>query len=101
MPMPRSMLLEEFLPLVGREFRVDCSPAEVPVVLEEAYPLRDSGLADRPPFMLIFRSSPGALLLTGGYAMQCGGWGPELIHISQIMAPAKTEPGHYYQAVFN
>ncbi len=100
-PAPRPMTLDEFTPLLGKEFRADCTPGEVPLVLAEAYPLRDSGLVDRPPFMLVFRSPPEALLLEGAYAMQCGGWGPELIHISQIAAPRDSERGHYYQAVFN
>ncbi|MBX9815944.1 MAG: hypothetical protein A4S12_13275 [Proteobacteria bacterium SG_bin5] len=98
---PRPMLLDEFTPLLGKEFRVDCTPAEVPLVLTEAYPIRDSGLADRPPFMLIFRSPPEAVLITGGYVMRCGGWGPEIIHIEQVAALKDAEPGHYYQAVFN
>jgi hypothetical protein len=98
---PRPMILEEFTPLLGKEFRADCSPGEVPLVLTEAYPLKDRGITTRPPFMLIFRSPPEAVLIEGSYVMKCGGWGPEMIHIAQIVAPLNAEPGHYYQALFN
>lgn len=99
--LPRPMVLEEFLPLLGKDFRADCNPGEVPLQLTEAYPLRDQNLTTRPPFMLIFRSPKEAMLIDGVYTMSCGGWGPELIQIMQIIAPHDGEAGHYYQAVFN
>jgi hypothetical protein len=97
----RSMILEEFLPLVGKAFVADCQPNEVEITLVEASPLRDHGLADRPPFILIFYSPPEYMLGDGTYVLRCGGWGPERISIWSTLPPAKTQPGYYYQAVFN
>lgn len=97
----RPMTLNEFEPLVGRDFAVDTSPREVEITLIEASPLPDCGQLDRPPFILIFRSRPEVMLVDGIYAMRCKDFGPELVGLSSLMAPLRSEPGYYYQAVFN
>lgn len=97
----RPMVLEEFLPLVGRQFIANCEPTEVEIQLIEASPLRDRGVTERPPFILIFRTSPEAMLMEGSYVLRCGKWGPDRIAIWPTLAPARAEPGYYYQAVFN
>ena len=95
------MVLDEFLPYVGREFLADGAPATVALTLVEAKSLPDTGVADRPPFNLLFRSTPDILLVSGIYALQTGGFGPNAVYISPIIAPPRSEPGYYYQAVFN
>jgi hypothetical protein len=97
----RPMLLEEFLPLVGKTLLADCEPRPAELILVEASAARFGGQPDRPPFTLIFRSSPAAFLVSGSYAMRAGEFGPALIYISEIAPPAGSPPGHYYQAVFN
>lgn len=99
--LPRPMVLEEFLPLVGRAFVAHCEPAEIEIALVEAAPLKDRGLTSRPPFILIFRTPPEALLVEGSYVLRCGSWGPDRISIWPTIAPHQAAPGHYYQAVFN
>ena len=98
---PRLMTMDEFLPLVGQVLLADCNPKPAELKLVEARPLLDRGLAPRPPFQLIFRSSPEILLVAGIYAMRCGEWGPELIYVEQMASLGFTEAGHFYQAVFN
>jgi hypothetical protein len=98
---PRPMVLEEFLPLVGKQFVANCDPVEVEITLIDASPLKDHGVTDRPPFILVFRTPPEAMLTDGSYVLRCGEWGPDLISIGSLIAPARTEPGYYYQAVFN
>jgi hypothetical protein len=99
---PRMMVLAEFLPLIGQEFLLDATPDEIAITLTEAYPLRPNASADRPPFMLIFRSSADIVLLTGLYRMRTKNFGPDLIHITQTSAPAREKPGfNYYQATFS
>jgi len=95
------MLLDEFVSLVGREFVADCTPRTVAVTLIEAVPLRFPSVTDRPPFSLLFRSAPNALLMSGSYALRCEGFGPDLVHLSPISPPPQSEPGYYYQAIFN
>jgi len=56
---------------------------------------------ERHPFLLIFRTPPEVLLLTGIYAMKCGEWGPDLIYIEETMSPDPKDDGHFYQATFN
>ncbi len=98
---PRPMVLEEFVPLVGRRFVAKCEPAEVEITLVEASPLKDHGIADRPPFILVFHTPPEVMLTDGNYILRCGKWGPDLISILSLISPARSEPGFYYQAVFN
>ena len=97
----RPMFLEEFLPLVGQQFITHCEPAGVEIRLIEASPLRDHGITERPPFILIFHTPPEAMLVEASYVMRCGKWGPDRISIWPTLAPARSEPGYYYQAVFN
>jgi hypothetical protein len=99
--LPRPMVLEEFTPLVGKRFVADCDPAEVEITLIEASPMRDHGMASRPPFILIFHTPPEYMLGDGSYVLSCGKWGPDLISIWSTLAPPGSEPGYYYQAVFN
>jgi hypothetical protein len=98
---PRLMTLDEFLPLVGQVLLADCNPKPAELKLVQARPLTNHGLAPRPPFILILRSTPEILLVAGTYAMRCGEWGPDLIYIEQIASLGFTEPGHFYQAIFN
>lgn len=97
----RPMLLEEFLPLVDKHFIAHCDPNEVAIQLIEASPLRDRGVTDRPPFILIFHTPPEVMLAEGSYVLRCGSWGPDRIAIWPTLAPVRAEPGYYYQAVFN
>jgi hypothetical protein len=100
-PVPGTMLLEDFTPLVGRTLLADCDPRPAELILVEASPLRHQGFADRASFILIFRSAPEVLLVAGGYNMRAPGFGPLNIHILQIAPPAGSPDGHYYQAIFN
>ncbi len=97
----RPMFLEEFLPLVGKRFVADCKPAEVEIALVEASPLKDHGIVARPPFILVFHTPPEARLMDGNYVLKCGKWGPDMISLTSLIAPAGSAPGYYYQAVFN
>ncbi len=100
-PAPRPIFIEELTPLVGQTLTADCEPRSVALELVEASPLRNHAKLDRPPFILVFRSAPDAILTAGSYVMRGKGFGPDVIHISQIAAPRNGSPGHYYQAVFN
>jgi hypothetical protein len=95
------MLLDEFEPLVGRQLLVDCDPRSATLTLTEAYPLRQAAFGDRQPFMLIFRSEPEVVLVSGSYVMRCGLFGPASIHILPVAPTLGGPPGNYYQAVFN
>lgn len=98
---PRPMTVDDFVPLVGQDFILDCEPAEISIRLVEAKPLRDLG-GGRPPFILVFKSPPTAMLIDGIYTMRCGQFGPAAIGIGSLVAPVDAEPGHYYyQSVFN
>ncbi len=97
----RPMVLEEFLPLVGKRFIADCTPAEVEISLVDASPLKDHGITDRPPFLLVFHTPPEIQLLDGSYLLKCGKWGPDRISIWSLIPPPNSPPGYYYQAVFN
>lgn len=99
---PRPMTLDEFTPLVGQVFEVDCTPATATITLIEASPLRDMGVTDRPPFILVFRSAPEVMLVDGIYTMRSGPLGPVAIGIGSMVAPIGGAPGHYfYQSIFN
>ncbi|WP_240663679.1 hypothetical protein [Sphingomonas sp. UV9] len=100
-PLPRPIHLGEFTPLVGHALMADCDPQPVALQLVEASPLINHAKLDRPPFILIFRSAPDAMLMPGSYVLRGGGFGPDLIDIGRIARPLAGEPGHYYQAVFN
>jgi hypothetical protein len=97
----RPMILEEFTPLIGRVFTADCEPNSAELTLVEAYPLRVNLSNMRPPFMLIFHTPPEIFLVDGMYVLRCGDWGPDRISISPTIAAPDSEPGQYYQAVFN
>ena len=100
-PLPRPIHLAELTPLVGRTLSADCDPQPVPLELVEASPLVNHAKLDRPPIILIFRSAPDAVLVSGAYVMRGEGFGPDLIDIAQTVAPNTAAPGNYYQAVFN
>jgi hypothetical protein len=98
---PRPMTLDEFTPMVGQNLLADCNPKPVELKLVSAEPLRHLAPVERAPFILIFRTPPEVLLVTGIYAMRCGEWGPDLIYIERTMAPDPKDDGCFYQAVFN
>ncbi|MDB5678683.1 hypothetical protein [Sphingomonas bacterium] len=100
-PLPRQIKIEEFLPLVGQTFEVHCDPKNVLLKLVEATPGRQRAFDDRPPFTLIFHSSPDILLVDGLYVMKSGKFGPDTIYIAPTIAQPGAAPGYYYQAVFN
>ena len=97
----RTMLLDEFIPLVGQAFTAECEPTAVEITLIEATALRPNSMAPRPPFILIFRTPPEVFLVEGSYILRCGRWGPDRISIWPTLAPPDGAAGHYYQAVFN
>lgn len=100
--LPRPMTIDEFTPLVGQDFEVDCTPATATIRLVEATPLRDLGNSDRPPFILVFRSAPEVMLIDGIYTLRSGSFGPAAIGIGSMVAPIGGAPGHYYyQSIFN
>jgi hypothetical protein len=100
-PAYRPMFLEEFTPLIGRAFFADCEPRTVELTLLEAYPLRSTFMNQRPPFILIFHTPKDIFLVEGMYILRCGDWGPDRISIGPTMPSPGSEPGHYYQAIFN
>ncbi|WP_010185614.1 DUF6916 family protein [Sphingomonas sp. PAMC 26605] len=100
-PPPRPIGIDEFLPLVGKQLNADCDPRPVALELVSATPLVNHAKLDRPPFILILRSEPSALLTSASYVLRAKGFGPDVVDIIQIARPAKGEAGHYYQAVFN
>ena len=99
--LPRDMVIEEFLPLVGQMFDLHTDPAPIGIRLVDARPLVNHAQLQRPPFILVFHSSPQAMLVPGGYVMKCGTFGPDIIHIHDMTPPPGAEAGFYYQAVFN
>lgn len=99
--LPRPMVLEEFMPLVDKWFLADCVPQPVEIQLVGASPGRVHDASARPPFALTFFTSPETLLQDGIYALRCESFGPDLVHISSLVAPLAGEPGYYYQAIFN
>lgn len=100
-PLPRQIKIEEFLPLVGQAFEVDCEPRTALLTLVEATPGRQRAFDDRPPFTLIFHSTPEVLLMDGLYTMKSAGFGPDSIFLIPTVATPGAAPGYYYQAVFN
>jgi hypothetical protein len=100
-PPPRPIGIDEFLPLVGKRLTADCDPRSVDLELVSATPLVNHAKLDRPPFILILRTAPEALLTSGIYVLRGTGFGPDVVDIIQIARPAAGAPGHYYQAVFN
>lgn len=99
--LPRPMFLEEFTPLIGRSFTAHCDPQPISIELIEASPLPPNPVTDRPPFILIFHTPPEAMLIEGNYTLKCGNWGPDIIYLNPITAPARSAAGFYYQAIFN
>jgi len=100
-PLPRTIPIEEFLPLVGKMFELHCDPQNVAITLVEARPGRHRAFDDRPPYTLIFSSRLDILLADGLYTVKCGKFGPDTIFISSMLKPPGAAPGYYYQAVFN
>jgi hypothetical protein len=100
-PPPRTIAIEAFLPLVGQLLQAACDPRPMALELISATPLINHAKLARPPFILMLRSAPNAILVTGTYVLCGHGFGPDQVHLAQIAAPAGLPPGHYYQAVFN
>lgn len=93
------MNFHEFEPLVGQTFLADCDPRPAELKLMEARPVRLTGDIPIPQFILIFRSAPAVLLVSGIYTMRCGLFGPEMIYIAPTLGA--KDGGQYYQAVFS
>lgn len=87
--------------MVGQMLVADCSPTPVEIKLVSAKPMPNLSGVERHPFLLMFRTPPEVLLLTGIYAMKCGEWGPDLVYIEETMSPDPKDDGHFYQATFN
>jgi hypothetical protein len=100
-PAPRPIAIEEFLQLVGSALHADCEPRSVMLELVSVTPLINHARLDRAPFIVMLRSAPDAVLLSGSYVLRGTGFGPDVIDIIQIAPLASGAPGHYYQAVFN
>lgn len=100
-PPPRPIHIDEFLPLVGRTLDADCDPRSVALELVSATPTVNHAKLERLPFILILRAAPETVLVSGTYVFSGHGFGPDVIDIIQIAAPASGAPGNYYQAVFN
>ncbi len=100
-PPPRPIAIEEFLPLVGSALQAECEPRSATLELVSATPLVNHAKLDRAPFILILRSAPEAILVSGSYVLRGTGFGPDVIDIIQIARPAAAAAGNYYQAVFN
>lgn len=100
-PLPRIIAIEEFLPLVSQRLQAACDPEPVLLDLVSATPLVNHARLARPPFLLIFRSAPDALLVEGSYVMRAPGFGPDQVYIAPIAPPADAAPGRYYQSVMN
>lgn len=100
-PLFRPIHFAEFTPLVGSVLMAECDPRPVALHLVEAVPLTNHAKLDRLPFILIFRSAPQAMLMSGTYVLRGEGFGPDRIDLGQIPPPPAGAPGHYYQAVFN
>ena len=98
---PRDPHLDEFLPFVGQTIWADCDPAPVPLALIEATPLVNRAGLTRPPFLLVFRSAPEALLVSADYVLRNERFGPDRVSLTQMARPSSGPPGHYYQAIFN
>lgn len=98
--MPK-LSIEHFRPHVGKQFIADCTPSEVELQLIEASPLLARNASAQVPFLLVFHTPPQRMLLPGLYTMRRDGFDPAQIHISDMLAPAGSAPGYYYQAVFN
>ncbi len=98
---PRPMVLEEFKPYLEKLFVADCTPKNVDLTLVEAYPLKDRGVTERPPFMLIFHTDRMTLLIGGIYTLRSGRFGPAAVYLEPIASPPGSQPGYFYQAVFN
>jgi hypothetical protein len=93
----RLLTVEDFAPLVGALFQVDTDPEPVAIRLESLSRRPRTVLSHRDPFVLLFSSPPGVLLVDGVYLMRCGRFGPHAI----ALAPTTPEPlARMYQAVF-
>ena len=100
--LPRPMVLEEFTPLVGKTIIAECLPKDAELELIEASPLKDYGLVERPPFILIYQSDPKVQLQAGTYALRCGSnFGPAAVYLEPMTPAPGAQPGNYYQSVFN
>lgn len=95
------LTLDAFTPLVGKRLTIHSEPAEIELTLVEATALRNDRGSGRPPFILIFRSDPTALLTDGIYTMRAQGFGPAQIFVSTMLSAPNAEPGFFYQAIFN
>lgn len=99
--LPRPMVLDEFVDLVGQDLLLDSIPHPLKLRLIEASPLRTITADGRRSFILVFRSVPEQYLVDGTYLMKTATFGPTPIFISSIVPPQGSEAGYYYQAIFN
>lgn len=99
--LPRTLFIEQFLPLKGRAFIADCDPKAAELQLVDVQPGRQRQGGIGVSFALLFRSNPDVLLVAGLYKIRCGNFGPEVVYIEATTPPAEGGTGYYYQSVFN
>ena len=46
-PLPRPIAIDEFMPLVGQDLKVDCTPREVELTVVDVYPFKAQVLEGR------------------------------------------------------
>jgi uncharacterized protein DUF6916 len=90
---------EQFLPHVGKVFRVKDGRHALTLVRVERRTLEEGEQVPREPFNLIFHAPPGDLLVAGLYTLDVED-GPSFeLYVMPIHTPA---PGRQdYQAAFN
>lgn len=100
--LPRTLYIEQFLPLKGRTFQAHCEPRTAELTLVDVQPSRERVGGEGIGFSLIFQSTPQVLLTAGMYPLKSGSFGPEVIYLEPTTAPpGDGPPGYFYQAIFN
>lgn len=92
---------EDFRPHINKVFRVQGGSHGLTLAAVEARMLAEaeSKIVPRPPFNLIFRGPPGAILPEGMYTLEVEG-GPSFeLYVIPVHTPARDRQD--YQAAFN
>jgi hypothetical protein len=102
---PDIFVLENFTPLIGREFSFS-DPQVAPgfkLKLAKAYD-PSKGMSHpkfRKPLTLLFRGPVDTLLLEGFYQIETEGFGPIGVQIVPTLTPDREENGMGYHVAFN